>query len=308
MLYDVLCVPDHFGRGDVQLVRRVISQEPNLVQVLCLLRTDKALLGQAVDLALKIVGAYRLAVLGDHGLAVGVELRAVDHLLVNADPFDKETHTGADEDEEPGVERGNGLVVDLRKVVVIGYFTPVARFAPVLAERAALLLWRLGLIARYEREAIALDLEHAEARKRPKLEDAEQGITNAQAAVDFVECLQTLPPEANLDSTVAARLLETAADAVGVDIFDGKGGWPMYVNGLDLDNVNWTTKGIRPPASRQSASASSTTPPAAATPCLLDQQAFTTWPQKEGELLQDTFTWQRTSDGTRLASCTIQSN
>ena len=117
---------------------------------------------------------------------------------------------------------------------------PLGHTEILLAERAALLLWRLSRVARYEHDATAVALEYAEARKRPKLADAEQAIQAAQDRVNLVEGLQTLPPETKQDRKAAANLLETAADALGVDMYDDKGGWPVYVDGLDLDDVDWT--------------------------------------------------------------------
>jgi hypothetical protein len=117
---------------------------------------------------------------------------------------------------------------------------PVGHTETLLAERAAMLLWRLGRVARYEREATAVALEHAETRKRPKLEDAEQSIGAAQTAVSLAEELRTLPPESELNPDAAAKVLAKAADEANVDLYeDEKIKWPRYVQGT-LDEVDWT--------------------------------------------------------------------
>jgi hypothetical protein len=117
---------------------------------------------------------------------------------------------------------------------------PVGHTEILLAERAALLLWRLGRVARYEREATAVALEHAETRKRPKLEDAEQSINAARAAVSLADELRTLPPESELNPDAAAKVLAKAADEANVDLYeDEKIKWPRYVQGT-FDEVDWT--------------------------------------------------------------------
>jgi hypothetical protein len=109
----------------------------------------------------------------------------------------------------------------------------------LLAERAALLLWRLGRVARYEREATAIALENAEVRKQPKLEEAEQSVAEAQAVATLTEGLRTLPLETELDGEAAAGLFEKAAAATGLDIYEMRG-WPAYVNDNTLEDLDWT--------------------------------------------------------------------
>jgi hypothetical protein len=116
---------------------------------------------------------------------------------------------------------------------------PAGYAETVLAERAALLLWRLGRVARYEREATAIALENAEARKQPKLDEAEQSVKNAQAVVALTEGVRTLPLETELDGEAAAGLLEKAAAATGLDIYEMRG-WPAYVNDSTLEDLDWT--------------------------------------------------------------------
>ena len=117
---------------------------------------------------------------------------------------------------------------------------PVGYAEALLADRAALLMWRLSRVARYEREATAVALEYAEARKRPKLENAEQSINEAQAVITLAGELRTLPPETELDPDVAANVLAKAADEAGVDLYEDEGiKWPGYVQGT-LDEVDWT--------------------------------------------------------------------
>ncbi|MGD0389428.1 MAG: hypothetical protein ABSC42_10790 [Tepidisphaeraceae bacterium] len=117
---------------------------------------------------------------------------------------------------------------------------PVGYAEILLAERAALLLWRLSRVARYEREATAVALEHAEARKRTKLENAEQSISKAHVVVALAGELRTLPPETELDPDAAANALAKAADEASVDLYEDEGiEWPGYVQSC-LDEVDWT--------------------------------------------------------------------
>lgn len=102
-----------------------------------------------------------------------------------------------------------------------------------------MLLWRLGRVARYEREATAIALENAEARKQPKLDEAEQSVKDAQAVVTLMEGLHTLPPETELDGAMAARLLEKTAAATELDIYEMRG-WPAYINDSTLEDLDWT--------------------------------------------------------------------
>jgi hypothetical protein len=116
---------------------------------------------------------------------------------------------------------------------------PVGYAETILAERAALLLWRLDRVSRYEREVTAIALEHAEARKQPKLDEAEQSVVAAQAQVSFAEGLRSLPPDASLDGDIAAHFLEQAAGDADVDLYEMRG-WPSYVNGSTLEDLDWT--------------------------------------------------------------------
>jgi hypothetical protein len=117
---------------------------------------------------------------------------------------------------------------------------PVGYAETMLAERAALLLWRLDRVSRYEREVTAIALEHAEARKQPKLDEAEQSVAAAQARVSFAEGLRSLPPDTPLDSDIAARFLEQAAGDADVALYE-MGGWPSYVKGdTTLEDIDWT--------------------------------------------------------------------
>ncbi len=137
----------------------------------------------------------------------------------------------------PGLENAEDWDIHLERT--LESLAPVGYAEMLLAERAALLLWRLGRVARYEREATAIALENAEVRKQPKIEGAEHAVTEAQAVVNLTDGLRTLPPETELDSQAAARLLEKAADAAGLDLYEMRG-WPAYVNDDTLEDLDWT--------------------------------------------------------------------
>ena len=70
----------------------------------------------------------------------------------------------------------------------------------LLAERAALLLWRLGRVARYEREATAIALENAEVRKTAQTcEKPSNPSREAQTVVTaHGRDMRTLPPDTEL--------------------------------------------------------------------------------------------------------------
>ncbi|MGA3066377.1 MAG: hypothetical protein ABSF29_05965 [Tepidisphaeraceae bacterium] len=137
----------------------------------------------------------------------------------------------------PGFETAEDWESHLDKTVES--LAPVGHIEALLVERVALLFWRLARVARYERDDTAVALEQAEGRKRPKLERVEQTIGIAQAAIDFMEGLQTLPPDSKLEQSSAAGLLTRAAEFAYVDLYEMRG-WPNYVNGTDLDDVDWT--------------------------------------------------------------------
>jgi hypothetical protein len=101
------------------------------------------------------------------------------------------------------------------------------------------LLWRLDRVSRYEREVTAIALEHAEARKQPKLDEAEQSVVAAQARANFAEGLRPLPADAPLDGDTAARFLEQGAGEADVDLYE-MAGWPPYVNDSTLEDLDWT--------------------------------------------------------------------
>jgi hypothetical protein len=137
----------------------------------------------------------------------------------------------------PGLENAEDWETHLDRT--LDSLAPVGYAETLLAERAALLLWRLGRVARYERETTSIALENTEARKQPKLEEAEQSVAEAQAVVTLTEGLRTLPLETELDGAAAARLLEKAAEATELDIYEMRG-WPSYVNDNTLEDLDWT--------------------------------------------------------------------
>jgi hypothetical protein len=137
----------------------------------------------------------------------------------------------------PGLENLEDWETHLNRT--LDSLAPVGYAETLLAERAALLLWRLGRVARYERETTAIALENAEVRKQPKLAEAEQSVAEAQTVVTLTEGLRTLPPETELDGAMAARLLEKTAAATELDVYEMRG-WPAYVNDSTLEDLDWT--------------------------------------------------------------------
>jgi hypothetical protein len=138
----------------------------------------------------------------------------------------------------PGLESSEDWENHLERT--IESLAPVGHMETLLAERAALLFWRLGRVARYERDATTIGLDQIENRKRPKIDEAEQPVMDAKAAVTLAKRLQTLPPDTELDPDSAAMVLSNAADVRNVDIYeDEEMKWPNYVQDT-LREVEWT--------------------------------------------------------------------
>jgi hypothetical protein len=138
----------------------------------------------------------------------------------------------------PGLEKAKDWETHLDRT--LQSLAPVGYTETLLAERAALLTWRLGRVARYEREATVIALERAEIRKRRRHDDAEQTVIAAQAVVNMVEGVRTLAPETELTPDNAGKALIKAAEEANVDIYeDNKIVWPTYVQGT-LGEIDWT--------------------------------------------------------------------
>jgi hypothetical protein len=157
----------------------------------------------------------------------------------------------------PGLEREEDW--DRHRDAVMLSLAPNGALEELLAERVALQMWRLGRVARYEAEAAAVSAERAEedwssehdprwkAGSLSPLQKAQASVDRAKARVDLLEGVKDLPGEQRLDRKLAGKLVQEAADAAGVNIFQelaGEGGpdvtLPDYPDKTELDDVPWT--------------------------------------------------------------------
>jgi hypothetical protein len=149
----------------------------------------------------------------------------------------------------PGLENADEWEAHLERIMES--LAPMGYMETVLAERIALLLWRLGRVCRYEREVIAVSEERTEidwTSTRPysergndqsPLEIANSKIESVQANHKLATNATALPPETKVDRKAAANLLSTAAYTLSVELYEGRI-WPSYANGIELSHVNWT--------------------------------------------------------------------
>ena len=107
-------------------------------------------------------------------------------------------------------------------------FRPVGYIEEMLAERIALLLWRLGRVARFEREAAATAYEGSErelardelawgrenSRRGSPMEESERHARGARERCDHLERLWELPAEEPIPE--GYEVLSQAANAAGV--------------------------------------------------------------------------------------------
>jgi hypothetical protein len=120
----------------------------------------------------------------------------------------------------PGVEKRETW--DAHVAGVLDSLAPQGYLEERLAERVALLLWRLGRVARYETETAATALENAEKDLlREKMFDLDSGVQDAAAArheLDRFRLKRLLPKPETLDSlsryetTLERSLLRTLSE------------------------------------------------------------------------------------------------
>jgi len=135
---------------------------------------------------------------------------------------------------------------------VITDLRPAGVLEGALAERVALLLWRLGRVARYERTITATALENSENdmgregyQKVGPLPEAEQEAQEAREWLDVIECLDDLPEARPLDPDIVVKLLERTAHAAQVDLYAGKLSFHGYPDGAAPEDVDWTAGLLR---------------------------------------------------------------
>lgn len=159
----------------------------------------------------------------------------------------------------PGVERQEDWDDHFEQMIVS--LQPVGYLEQTLAERVALLMWRLGRLARYERETAAIQLENAEAdqanierltlRCRNPKPLAEEAAADIQTSKRRLEVLKKLSESENDEAVYpgdAATVVRAAAKVVGVDTDDPSVypcGSDKFPNNDNLDSVRWTTGYLR---------------------------------------------------------------
>jgi hypothetical protein len=135
---------------------------------------------------------------------------------------------------------------------------PVGYLEISLAERVALFLWRLGRVARYEREVAALrqesvveDLQEARrfaASPKNQYEHPDEARTLAQLAKDEVVLLEgflELPDEAELTADHATTLISSIEGAAEVDVYaDDFPSFPGIPEGAELEKFRPWTAGL----------------------------------------------------------------
>jgi hypothetical protein len=154
----------------------------------------------------------------------------------------------------PGLENSEDWQTHLDRT--LDSLAPVGSMETLLAERVALLLWRLGRVARYEGEAVAIAAETAEAgwtryrageqfvvnarRRESPLVEANRKLQTAKEDMELGHRLKELPQTEPIDPETAARLVKACADLAQVDLDDDDLEFPEYPDGATLDEVEWT--------------------------------------------------------------------
>jgi len=148
----------------------------------------------------------------------------------------------------PGLERPEDWQDHYQ--AVLADLRPVGYVEEALAERVALLLWRLGRSARYEREASAVALENAENdvdrsdwRDTGPLPEARRALERVEAQQELLEKLPSMKAEDDIDDDAGSGLLRSAANAIGMDVgqltIDG------YPDGASPEDVDWSVRLLR---------------------------------------------------------------
>ena len=141
---------------------------------------------------------------------------------------------------------------------VLTILAPVGFLEETLAERVALILWRLGRVTRFEREAVSLrqesvEQDFAEARKYKAPSDERNASEVRLAArvtaelVKTFERLSTLDDAALVSGDEAAAVMYAVAEAVDDDDFDfEKLRLPGVPDDSDMEEFDgWTAGQVR---------------------------------------------------------------
>jgi hypothetical protein len=128
----------------------------------------------------------------------------------------------------PGIERSEDWE---HREGVVESLSPESHLETVLAERVALLSWRLHRVTRYEREAIALSQERleedlADRRQRPfssvlgpvHPQEVRNRVKEAKSTERLLKRFPALPDEKALSADEAASVLYAVEEQTGVDL------------------------------------------------------------------------------------------
>jgi hypothetical protein len=127
----------------------------------------------------------------------------------------------------------------------------------VLAERIALLSWRLGRVARFESEAISTGVEGAEGawnssheRSFSPLPKLEEKIAKATSDLALLRQLLDAAEDAPLDADAVVSLIERAGNFADVKVFDDEDGkadvqFPGIPDDAWLCELEWTAALLR---------------------------------------------------------------
>ena len=141
---------------------------------------------------------------------------------------------------------------------VLQSLSPDGHLECVLAERVALLLWRLHRVIRYEREAIALSQERleddlADIRQRPfssvlgpaHPQEVRNRVKEAKATERLLKRFPALPAEKALSADEAASVLYAVDEQTGVDLEEVP--FPALPEDLELfeEFEGWTAGLVR---------------------------------------------------------------
>ena len=153
----------------------------------------------------------------------------------------------------PGLERQEDWQAHIERT--LADLNPVGYMEEILAERIALLLWRLGRVARYERGTAAAAFENAEndlamndlrwrsekCRTHSPLKEAKEKTEFARRWLTSLESCNNLPKEEPVPN--GASVISAAASAAYTQLSDLDvlpPGLSDYPDGFDPEDVSWT--------------------------------------------------------------------
>jgi len=184
----------------------------------------------------------------EEGKAI-VRLNAVQHGVLSTTPV------------IPDLEREEDW--DAHRAGMVASLAPQGYLEATLAERIALLLWRLQRVARYESDAIALSQERVQedlmrSNEPPSVEEARRKQELLHHRLELLGRLLGLPDDAALSSRDATTMLMAAAEVAKVEVKNVP--LPGVPEGVDLEEFSGWTVGLARQAIGAIAAAAKTEP------------------------------------------------